>query len=127
MTKFKNLFLLFTYFLLTCELQAQIIEFPLPVTHGHQFRIKNDSIPIDLPLWDDFSNSDRFTDTTFWVSNTAIFINPGISYQITPDLSFQANAAIPVYRNVGGTQVAPTYRFNTGVFYRFSTKKKSPI
>ena len=59
-------------------MQAQIEEFPLPIVQGHQYRIKNDSLPINLPLWDDFSNSNRFTDTTFWVSNTAIFINSGI-------------------------------------------------
>lgn len=56
-----------------------------------------------------------------------IFINPGLSYQITPDLSLQVNASLPVYRNVGGLQVAPTYRLNTGIFYRFNTKKISPI
>ena len=56
-----------------------------------------------------------------------IFINPGLSYQITPDLSLQVNAALPVYRNVGGLQVAPTYRLNTGIFYRFNTRKISPI
>ena len=56
-----------------------------------------------------------------------LFINPGVSYLITPDFSLQANMAIPVYRNVGGTQVAPTFRFNTGIFYRFNTKKRSLI
>ncbi len=53
-----------------------------------------------------------------------IFINPGLSYQVTPDLSFQTNVTIPVYRKVGGIQVAPSYRLNAGVFFRFSTKKK---
>lgn len=56
-----------------------------------------------------------------------VFINPGIAYQITPDFSFQVNAAIPVYRNVGGLQVAPSYRLNTGIFYRFRLKKNDPI
>ena len=50
-----------------------------------------------------------------------IFLNPGLSYSITPDISVQVNAAIPVYRHVDGTQVAPTYRINTGLFFRFST------
>ncbi len=72
------------------------------------------------------------TDTTFEFDNpnsggNFIFINPGVSYQITPDLSYQANAAIPIYRDVGGTQVSPTFRFNTGIFYRFNTKRKNPI
>jgi len=64
--------------LVTWDLFAQITEFPLPVIQGSQFRIKNDSVPIDLPLWDDFSASSRFPDTTFWTVNTAVFINPGI-------------------------------------------------
>jgi len=52
-----------------------------------------------------------------------VFINPGIAYQATPDLTFQVNSSIPVYQQVGGTQVANSFRINTGVFYRFSIKK----
>lgn len=70
----------------------------------------------------------RGTDTIFQSDNPNsggdfIFINPGIAYQVSPTLSLQLNGAIPVYRDVGGTQVAPTYRINTGLLYRLKIKK----
>lgn len=47
-----------------------------------------------------------------------IFINPGFSYWLTEDWSFNANAELPLYAKVDGTQVSPTYRINTGIFFR---------
>jgi hypothetical protein len=58
---------------------SQLIEIPIPRSSKTiSQRLKTDTIPIDLPIWDDFSTS-RFTpDTTYWVSGETIFINPGI-------------------------------------------------
>jgi len=60
------------------ELFGQLIEFPISRPPNVQFRLKTDTIPINLPLWDDFSTSVITPDTAYWVSNTGVFISPGI-------------------------------------------------
>ncbi len=55
------------------------------------------------------------------------FINPSISYWVTPDISFEAALTIPIQSNITGTQVTPTYRLRTGVFYRIPSKKSTTI
>jgi hypothetical protein len=54
-----------------------------------------------------------------------LFINPGVSYWFTPDWSFNINAELPLYARVDGTQVSPSYRINTGFFFRLSFKDHS--
>jgi len=51
-----------------------------------------------------------------------IFINPGISYRINQDFSFQVNAELPIFSEVTGTQLTPTYRINTGFYLRLGRK-----
>ncbi len=53
-----------------------------------------------------------------------VFINPSLSYWVNQDLSFEVAATLPLLSNIVGTQVTPTYRFRTGVFYRLFTKSK---
>jgi len=53
-----------------------------------------------------------------------LFVNPGFQLWFHPRFSFQANAELPVYAQVSGTQLAPTYRVNTGFFYSLSFKQK---
>lgn len=48
-----------------------------------------------------------------------IFLNPGFTFWFKPHISLQVNAEIPIYANVDGTQTTPTYRFNTGAYWRF--------
>lgn len=72
-----------SYIFLVCsaystELFGQLIEFPISRPTNVQFRLKTDTIPINLPLWDDFSTSVITPDTAYWVSNTGVFISPGI-------------------------------------------------
>ncbi len=52
-----------------------------------------------------------------------VFINPGLTYNITQDFSTQVNAEFPMYGKVTGTQLSPTYRINAGVFFKFGRKK----
>ena len=52
-----------------------------------------------------------------------IFLNPSISYWFNQDLSFEIAATLPLLADIEGTQVTPTYRLRTGVFYRLFTKK----
>ena len=54
-----------------------------------------------------------------------IFLNPSLSYWVNQDLSFEVATTLPLLSSIEGTQVTPTYRFRTGVFFRLSTKKES--
>ncbi|RMF29139.1 MAG: transporter [Bacteroidetes bacterium] len=53
---------------------------------------------------------------------TFLYLNPGLSYWLSPDLSFNFNFELPLYAKPGGTQVTPTYRLNAGVFYKIPLK-----
>lgn len=48
-----------------------------------------------------------------------IFVNPGLSYAINPNFSWQANMDIPLMADIVGTQVTPTYRINAGIYFIF--------
>lgn len=54
-----------------------------------------------------------------------IFIIPSVSFYITSQLLFTSNIELPIYANVQGTQLTPTYRINTGILFQFT--KKTPI
>lgn len=63
----------------------------------------------------DFRNASRLPSTGgHW-----LFLNPGITLWLQPQISLQVNAEIPIYADVEGTQTTPTYRFNTGAYWRF--------
>lgn len=53
-----------------------------------------------------------------------VFIKPGFNYWLNGNLSVGADIELPLYAFVVDTQVTPTYRFNTGVYYTFSMKKR---
>ncbi|NRB50424.1 MAG: transporter [Saprospiraceae bacterium] len=53
-----------------------------------------------------------------------VFIKPGFNYWFNSSLSVGANIELPLYAFVIDTQVTPTYRFNTGIYYTFSLKKR---
>jgi len=56
-----------------------------------------------------------------------VFANPSFAYWATPDLSFNLGVSLPLFSSITGTQVTPTFRFTTGVFYRISTRKTELI
>lgn len=71
---------------------------------------------------------DRINDITF--PNTGgnwIFINPGVQLWINPQWSIQANAELPLWAKVTGTQLSPTFRINTGLYYSLSFGEKTQI
>lgn len=76
--KWNELLLIPIGLFLSLSSYAQITEFPVSRDFGNNFRIKSDSTPINIPIWDDFSGSNTVLDTAFWVQNNAIFINSGI-------------------------------------------------
>lgn len=56
-----------------------------------------------------------------------VFVNPSFAYWATPDLSINIGVALPLSASITGTQVTPTVRFTTGVFYRLFTRKNELI
>lgn len=53
-----------------------------------------------------------------WVS-----VIPNFSINITPNLAFSTKAELPIYNNVDGTQLTPTYRITTGLLFKIKPKK----
>jgi len=49
-----------------------------------------------------------------------VFVTPGITYWLSTNLSVNANLSLPIYARLEDTQVTPTYRFTTGVYYRLA-------
>jgi len=54
-----------------------------------------------------------------------IFLNPGLTFHIVTGLNYQINADLPLWTRVDGTQLSPTYRINTGLYWRFGGKPKT--
>ena len=46
-----------------------------------------------------------------------IFIAPGISYWFKTNASFNANLTLPIFADIEGTQLTPTWRLNVGVYF----------
>ena len=46
-----------------------------------------------------------------------VFFNPSLALWASPDFSLNLGVSIPVFSDITGTQVTPSYRFTTGVFY----------
>jgi len=49
-----------------------------------------------------------------------LFIRPGISLPIRNSLSFNFTVSLPVYSFVNNTQLTPTNRFTTGIFFKIN-------
>jgi len=54
-----------------------------------------------------------------WVS-----IIPNFSINIKPNIVFSTKAELPIYSNVDGTQLTPTYRLTSGILYTIAPKKE---
>lgn len=48
------------------------------------------------------------------------FIRPGLNYWIKENLSIDASVELPIYSNILGTQVTPTYIIDVGIYYRLN-------
>ncbi len=63
---------------------------------------------------------DRFNQSQMpGTGGTWLFANPAITYWLTDRLSVNAGISLPLFANVRDTQVTPTYRLTTGIYYRF--------
>ncbi len=52
-----------------------------------------------------------------------VFINPGFTYWIQPDISFNANVSLPLFADITGTQATPTFRINLGFYHLINFKQ----
>jgi hypothetical protein len=71
------------------------------------------------------SFSDKIDDSD--IPNTGgewVFIRPQLAAQITPAISLSTRIELPIYSNVEGTQLTPTWRFTAGISFKF---KKNEI
>ena len=67
------------------------------------------------------------TDKTagFELTNTGgnwISIVPNISFELGPNLIFSSKAELPIYSNVDGTQLTPTFRITSGILIKIPVK-----
>lgn len=68
---------------------------------------------------------DQFNERT--MPNTGgqwVFLSPRISLNVSKTISVNIAPEIPLYGNVEGTQLSPTYRLNAGVFIKVPNKNK---
>ncbi len=54
-----------------------------------------------------------------------IFVRPTLSYNVSNNFNLNSSLEVPVYSNVDGIQLTPTYRLNLGVTLRLSKKEKT--
>jgi hypothetical protein len=88
------------------------------------------SILIDPSIRFRYRKAGEDINTGFKLPNTGgewVFINPGVSIPIKPNLSWQINAELPIYSKVDGTQLTPTYRINTGFYWNIKPKSNDSI
>ncbi len=69
--------------------------------------------------------TDRFNEK--FVPNTGgqwIFLAPTLSYNLSQKFAVNALFEIPIFSEVEGTQLSPTYRVNVGVFFKINKKNE---
>jgi hypothetical protein len=90
----------------------QFILFNTITTSGISFKYRN-------AKHDKIEKFDLESTGGNWVS-----VIPNISINITPNLVFSTKAELPIYSNVNGTQLTPTYRLTTGFLFTIAPKKE---
>ena len=103
-------------------------EFQAFLGFSDQFKIfKTTSKP---SLFFKYRNANKDKIGGFDLNNTGgnwVFVIPNFSLNISPNLVFSVKAELPLYSNVDGTQLTPTYRFTTGVLFKINPKTKENI
>ena len=99
-------------------------EFSFILSPAYRFTTKR--LIIDLSTIFRYRNqaNDRINNLVFPNSGgNFITYQPNISIQPTPNFSYSIGAALPLYRNVDGTQLASSYRFQGAIYWRFSHRQ----
>lgn len=69
--------------------------------------------------------SDRFNERTMpSTGGQWIFLAPSLAYNFSQKFAANATFEIPIFSEVDGTQLSPTYRFNIGVFFKINKKNE---
>ena len=69
--------------------------------------------------------SDRFNDATMpSTGGQWIFLAPSLAYNFSQKFAANATFEIPIFSEVEGTQLSPTYRMNIGVFFKLNKKNE---
>ncbi len=100
-------------------------EWQLIMGYGDQILLANQLFDPGITLRYRHASPDQNNDET--VPSTGgqwLFVNPSLAWWIDKNLSWNINVEVPLHAHITGTQVTPTYRFNTGIYYRFSKNQK---
>ena len=69
--------------------------------------------------------SDRFNDLTMpSTGGQWVFLAPSLAYNFSQKFAANATFEIPIFSEVEGTQLSPTYRLNIGVFFKINKKNE---
>ena len=74
------------------------------------------------------SFSDKIDDSD--IPNTGgewVFVRPQLAAQITPTIALSTRIELPIYSNVEGTQLTPTWRFTVGISFKFKKNEVNII
>lgn len=74
-----------------------------------------------------YRDAERDKTDGFRINNTGgnwLFIIPNFSININSNLAFSTKVELPIYSNVDGTQLTPTYRLTSGVLLKIKPKPK---
>ncbi len=110
-----NCLIVFACLAFSQEISAQFRIMPISQNVVGPFNqrlgaIHSDTIPISLPLWDDFASSSGLPDSAFWISSLDVIINGtlGISPPSINVASFDGFNASGGSHNAEAAQVGPT-------------------
>lgn len=56
-----------------------------------------------------------------------VYIIPGMNYNFNPNWSIRFSSQLPLYRKVGGTQLATSYKLIASIFWKIKMKQKTAI
>ncbi len=69
--------------------------------------------------------SDRFNDVTMpSTGGQWIFLAPSLGFNFSQKIALNATFEIPIFSEVEGTQLSPTYRINVGAFFKINKKNE---
>jgi hypothetical protein len=100
-------------------------EFQLIITTNDNFLVGKKIIDTSISVRYRKSLSDRFNDVTMpSTGGQWVFLAPALGFNFSQKIAINANFEIPVFSEVEGTQLSPTYRLNIGVFFKINKKNE---
>ncbi len=100
-------------------------EFQAFVNYTDQFLVGKNLINPGLSV--NYRNAEQDEIGGSLLDNTGgewVNLIPTVNFEIIEDLNFLLKIEIPIYSYVDGTQLTPTYRITTGLFYSIDRKNK---